>query len=325
MESMCSPSSARRPRRGGGAFTLVELLVVIAIIGVLIGLLLPAVQKVREANNRTKCANNIRQLGLACHNGHDLYGSMPPLAGSWGMAYYAPLFFHLLPFIEHTDIVELTAPSFQPFWDTPAAPGGPQYMRQYRVYLYQCPSDPSLNNALDWGNGDASYAANYQVFGSTTNSNTWNALPKMPASFPDGTSNTILFAEKYARCDGGQPVPGGTWWCRGIYHDPNGGGTVDDDSYPADRLSPIFGGGIGTDGTTWVTGPGSKWLIQPLEFMLNPGPCDHAYASSPHATGINVCLADGSARHLANSMSGQTWWNALVPNDGETMGNDWNN
>src|SRR6266568_6807599 len=112
----CPSSKARR------GFTLIELLVVIAIIGVLIALLLPAVQKVREAANRTQCANNLKQIGLAVHNFHDTYGVFPTQGGWWyaGPAYDSsgtPLgykyqtagwLFQILPFIEQDNLSKLS-------------------------------------------------------------------------------------------------------------------------------------------------------------------------------------------------------------------------
>jgi prepilin-type N-terminal cleavage/methylation domain-containing protein len=325
-------------------FTLIELLVVIAIIAVLIGLLLPAVQKVREAAARVKCQNNLKQMALACHSCHDANGVLPPQAGTFGGAYLAPLMFHLLPYIEQNNVFQMA------YWQdvnglvgqaNPASTVKTQYLwpvwvsvnqssttwlRQTRIPTYQCPSDSTLGNGLDWAPGDASYAGNFQVFGNP------NAAAGSAASFrgnrtlisiTDGTSNTILFAEKLSRCDG-IANPAGTWWMRGVYHGGNtapGAGT--DDSFPADHFSAVFGGGVGTD-TSWTTGPASMFQVQPLDPIASgpTGKCDHRLASTPH-NGMNVGLGDGSVRFLSASISATTWWAALTPNGGEVMGSDW--
>jgi prepilin-type N-terminal cleavage/methylation domain-containing protein len=335
------------------AFTLIELLVVIAIIAILIGLLLPAVQKVREAAARAKCSNNIKQMSLALHNCNDTQGRLPPMAGTFGGAFYAPLFFHLLPYVEQDNTwkaatwldwsakVGQTNPNpsstvnVGAIWPTWASVnvGNNSWLRATKIPTYQCPSDPSIGSCLDWCNGDGSYAGNFQVFGQTgavmPNSNSWPKLEpffdgkgRIPSTFSDGTSNTIVFAEKFARCDG-TGSPGGVWWMRGVFHGSKAVGTGGDDSYPADRLSAVFAGGRGTDGVVWFTGPASKFLSQPIPFQNRPGPCDRRLASSPHTAGMNVGLGDGSVRFLSNGISNATWWIAVVPNDGLVLASDW--
>jgi prepilin-type N-terminal cleavage/methylation domain-containing protein len=354
------PSSRR-------AFTLIELLVVIAIIAVLIGLLLPAVQKVREAANRAKCENNLKQIALAVHNCQDSQGRMPPLAGTFAGAYYGPIFFHLLPYVEQQNTwnqavwmdptagVGTATPNpkstidigvIWPTWDT-VNPANNTFLRQTEIPTYRCPSDPTIGNGsptqtgnpycIDWCNGDASYAANYLVFApfsydkngvptfptfSTKNVDTvWDGRGKIPTTIPDGTSNTIMFAEKYARCNGASN-PQGNWWMRGVYHGQKGNPGGSDDSYPGDRLSSVFGGGLGQDGTRWGTGLNAKFQVQPQNPLANPGPCNGTLASTAHSA-MNAAMADGSVRSVAPTISAATWWAALTPNGGETLGDDW--
>jgi prepilin-type N-terminal cleavage/methylation domain-containing protein len=312
-------------------FTLIELLVVIAIIAILIGLLLPAVQKVREAAARIQCNNNLKQMSLAVHDFHDTFKRYPPLLGfqglqgtcanptaghdtgngpPWGNVHY-----YILPFIEQDNFYKST---YDPNPDgNNSCPGyRPWINRWHPIKTYICPSDPSIPasgigsnvEVASWIDNPSltTYAANAQVFG-TVNPATgqllaWEGQARMPASFQDGTSNTVMFAERYGVCG---------YYMEQTSSGPGSGGSVWN-WWGYDSAQPAF--------AIYKIGINAMFQVQPLPYTTN---CDVFRPSTPHTGGMQVALCDASVRGVAQSVSPTTWWAACTPAAGDQLGSDW--
>ena len=317
-------------RRGG--FTLIELLVVIAIIGVLIGLLLPAVQKVREAAARTKCQSNMRQMALGHHSHHDQKGSFPPLIGWVGPndvagSVYGNMNHHLLPFIEEMGVFEA---SFRPStaswgrtWHAHVNENGMGYSREKPIKLFQCPSDSTMppgGMTQHGGWAATSYGANAQVFAnllanSSASLTYTNNFAKLPESIPDGSSKTIMYADKLALCSGANLYAGANWgniWAR----------------WDFDAHMPTIGmfTAAGLPGFNWSSNNGTTGPINTVDSglpLFNPQlPCDPTRPSSSHSAVINAVMCDASVKTVRRSVSGTSWNAAITPNSRDISGAD---
>jgi prepilin-type N-terminal cleavage/methylation domain-containing protein len=306
-----------RPTASRRAFTLIELLVVIAIIAVLIGLLLPAVQKVREAANRAKCSNNLKQIGLALHNYHDANGSFPPgyieLKPLTDRANWITL---ILPYFEQDNVFKL--------YDPKSTVGGSPTnfaLNRQKQPVFKCPSDVDLPPKIyppdptlgPWALGN--YLANNGLGPMKSHTEPLPSVQKPGvfmvnskvriADIRDGTSNTLLVTECLN-------VPG-----EGTNEDWRGNLT-----YPENCLFH------------WNYTPNTNnpdWLRKGLCVSTPRAPCigtHSAYsdrneivsARSQHSGGVQVLLGDGGVRFVSDNIALATWQALGSPAGGEVVG-----
>ncbi|HEY1381026.1 MAG TPA: DUF1559 domain-containing protein [Gemmataceae bacterium] len=331
-------------RRG---VSLVEVLLALGIVVIVIGILLPALTRQKSRGGRSVTSNNLRQIALAVHNYNDANGNnLPPLVdvgeGAPTGAGLHSLFFNIQPYIEADNIYRLYNKATPNSYYLPST-GAAQYV----IKVYISPADETAPNgqvvnatvmlpeappapfaqSFTGSYATTSYAANGMI--------PWNT-GGLPRSFVDGTSNTIMFAERPQACTDSSGTTVYNLWGYGMYgpsapafalltpDDPEGLPSTGQiapalplpAAWTADRI-PVR---IGTEDAPPQPSPAGRAFQVGLK---RNSPCDPRIPSSPHPGGMLVALGDGSVRSLAPSMSEWTFWAAVTPDGKETPYSDW--
>jgi prepilin-type N-terminal cleavage/methylation domain-containing protein/prepilin-type processing-associated H-X9-DG protein len=332
----------RRADAGRPGFTLIELLVVIAIIAVLLGLLLPAVQAVREAAARGQCQNNLHQLAVAVQDFHDAnqffppyFGVFPPYGASeypdWPVEnktkMYGGWFAHLLPYVEQDNVYKTTMAEIQAsgwnhdYYDvSDAGTPGQIVTLQFNghTYIYQEYTGGTYSGYHAHGIWiDGIHQATYKVL----------QCPSDPSAIGSGLVYNWWGATNYlANYNAWTPDPAYGLWAPPVrmanFKDGTsntvlfGEGYQNCDSIGRIALYSWFYHNYGLD-----------WYAQANTLMFQDRPqvkdCDNWRAQSGHRGGMNVALADGSVRNVRSGLTQTTWTNALLPADGNVLGSDW--
>jgi prepilin-type N-terminal cleavage/methylation domain-containing protein/prepilin-type processing-associated H-X9-DG protein len=296
--------------RNRSGFTLVELLVVIAIIGVLVALLLPAVQAARESARRSSCNNNLKQMAIAVHNYHDTHGIFPLGRGHSQHA-------RLLPYIEQNnvfDLINFSASVNNALNDVP---------RNTKVATFLCPSDPD-KLPLTLG-GRNNYYANMgtNIMYSTTDTSHPNfGKPPFNGAFTDnhittgfrdildGTSSTALFSEKN-KSDGsnGLSTPEADTFRPGTYPDTADGAMADCLAIDVNDLSMQGNSNVGAPWMSSSHSVSQYWHVLPpnSRSCMYPSLRIATAAGSRHPGGVQMALCDGSVRFVSQTINIATW------------------
>jgi len=284
-------------------FTLIELLVVIAIIAILIGLLLPAVQKVREAAARMQCSNNLKQLGVAIHNYASANQDKVPggvQGGCSGNPNYpgSPFMFTILPFIEQDNVYKAVAQSGAS-WGNAGGVNGQTVV----IKTFLCPSDSSHNSGLGPNTGwtITSYSRNWYMFDQgggyqpQAGGHYYTLSKYSIGNIPDGTSNTIGILERYAY------LSNYGWSSLWSHHGQ------DRFHWGYSQWAPVHG----------------PWGIYQPQIGLKSNQAHPYYPNSGHPTTNQVLMMDGSVRGVTSSVSSTTWSYAIQAEDGQPLGSNW--